>query len=123
MKTNKSTQGFDFNFDFDQWARIAKKDPEQFERMRQELINGAINQAPDHLKQRMEGLQWQIDQIRNQSKSPIESCLKISQKMLDNIYGEKGLLSVLKEPGKVLESMNTHDSNKVVSIKKYKSTD
>ena len=123
MKTNKSTQGFDFNFDFDEWAHIAKKDPEQFERMRQELIDGAINQVPDHLKQRMEGLQWQIDQIRNQSKSPIESCLKISQKMLDNVYGENGLLSVLKEPGKTLKSMNTDDSNKIVSIKHNKSRD
>lgn len=58
------------DFDFDQWATIARQDPEQFERMRQQLINEVIAQSPEHLKQRMEGLQWQIDQIRKQSSSP-----------------------------------------------------
>ncbi len=55
------------DFDFDQWATIARQDPEQFERMRQQLINEVIAQSPEHLKQRMEGLQWQIDQIHTEA--------------------------------------------------------
>jgi uncharacterized protein DUF3135 len=119
MKKDKPTP----DFDFDQWVSIAKTNPEQFELMRQQLINDAINQAPDDLKQRMEGLQWQIDQICNQANSPIDACLSISQKMLDNIYGEKGLVNAITEPEKVTQSINNNNHNKVVSIKKYKSTD
>jgi len=119
MKKNKQT----LVFDFDQWASIAKQDPEQFEQMRQQLIDELLEQTPDHLKQRMEALQWQIDHIRNQADSPMDACLNISQKMMDSILGENGLLDALNEPKKVHQSIKNTGISNVVSIKKYKSSD
>ncbi|MDP1557906.1 MAG: DUF3135 domain-containing protein [Nitrosomonas sp.] len=120
MKNNKQTP----DFDFDQWAKMANQDPEQFERMRQQLINELMERAPVHLKQRMEGLQWQIDQIRKQANNPMTACLHISQQMWDKVYGERGLLKALQEPEMVLQSLSEEcTANNVVPLNKYKPTD
>ena len=118
MKKNKQPA----DFDFDHWVTIAKEDPEKFEQMRASLINDLMEQSPEEFRQRLEGLQWQIDQIRNKSSNPMDSCLAISQKMWDNFYGEKGLLTALKDPESMLQSPKNNTPNKVVSIKNYKST-
>jgi len=112
----------EWQFDFDTWAEIAKTDPERFEEMRLELINDLFDQAPDHLKQRLEGQQWQIDQVRRQAGSPLAACIQISQKMWDSVYGEKGLLTALEEPQKLMHSTSKDNVEKVISLKKYKST-
>ena len=121
MKMTKNKQTTDF--DFDHWVAVAKQDPEKFEQMRTSLLNDLMEQSPEHFRKRLEGLQWQIDQIRNKSSSPMASCLAISQKMWDNYYGEKGLLTALKDPESLLQSYKNNTPNKVVSIKKRKSTD
>jgi len=118
--TNQSTD--DTDFDFDTWSRIAKTDPEQFEKMRQQLLNDLFEQAPDHLKQRLERQQWQIDQIRRQVANPLAACIQISQKMWDSVYGDKGLLMALEEPQKLMQSTKEENAAKVVSLRKFKSS-
>ena len=117
MADNKQTT----DFDFDQWVTVAKEDPEKFEQMRASLINDLMAQSPEEFRQRWEGLQWQIDQIRNKSGNPMESCIAVSKKMWDNFYGEKGLLTALKDPESILQSSKESTPNKVVPIKSYKS--
>lgn len=109
-------------YDFDEWSHIAKTNPEQFELMRQQLINDLLAQVPDHLKQRIKRQQWQIDQIRKQANNPLAACIQISQKMWNSVYGENGLLTALEEPEKVLQSQIKDDPEKVIHLKKYKST-
>jgi len=110
------------DFDFDLWSQMAQQDPEKFEAMRQQLIDNLIEQAPLHLKQRMVGLQWQVDQMRQQAGNPMAACLQISQKMWVNVLGEKGLLKALQEPKKILCASNEEQTSKVLSYEKYKST-
>jgi len=118
MKNNTPTE-----FDFDHWVKVAEQDPEKFEEMRAALINDFMEQSPEKFRQRLEGLQWQIDQMRNKSSNPMDSCLAISKKMWGHFYGEKGLISALKEPERILQSNIDNTPNKVVSIRNYKSTD
>lgn len=102
------------DFDFDQWSKIAQTEPEKFEAMRQQMIDDLIAQAPDHLKPRMAGLQWQVDQIRNQAGHPMAACLQISQKMWAHVLSENGLLNILKQPRKILNAMNDLPTAKVL---------
>jgi hypothetical protein len=102
------------DFDFDQWSKIAQTEPEKFEAMRQQMIDNLIAQAPDHLKPRMAGLQWQVDQIRNQAGHPMAACLQISQKMWAHVLSENGLLNILKQPRKILNAMNDLPTAKVL---------
>ena len=107
------------DFDFDSWAKMAQQDPGKFEQMRQQLIDETIEQTPDHHKQRMRGLQWQIDQIREQAGNPMAACLQIYQKMLDSLCGEKGLIKALQEPERLRLSLK-QDKAKVISLEEYK---
>ncbi|HQV88859.1 MAG: DUF3135 domain-containing protein [Nitrosomonas sp.] len=109
-------------FDFEEWSKIAQQDPEKFEAMRRQLLNNLIEQSPAHLKQRMIGLQWQVDQIRNQADNPMAACLQISQKMWNHVLGENGLLNTLREPKTILNALNNAQTATVLSFEKYKAS-
>ena len=82
-------------FDFEHWTSLAEHDPEAFERQREETIDAFIERAPAHMQQRLRGLQWQIDHVRGQSKSPMAACMRLSHMMWDRLVGEQGLLEAL----------------------------
>lgn len=108
------------DFDFDHWVKIAQQEPDKFEIMRKQLIDAQIARTPEHLKQRIIGLQWQIDQIRNQASNPMTACLQISQKMWKYVLGENGLLKTLQEPQKILNTQENTPVAKVLSFQKPK---
>ncbi len=85
MQLNQS----DFNaFNFDEWAALAKGDPDAFELRRTQCLREAITRAPNHAKRRLEGLQFQIDMIRRRAKHPLGACIKISNMMFDCFFNE-----------------------------------
>ncbi|MCW9024429.1 MAG: DUF3135 domain-containing protein [Gammaproteobacteria bacterium] len=73
-------------FDFDHWSEIAKTDPDAFESMRNERLSACIDQAPDNVQQRLRCLQWRIDRVREQSKTPLAACIKISGMMWETVH-------------------------------------
>ena len=108
-------------FDFDLWCKIAQENPEQFEMMRQQAINDLIEQSPEHLRPRMIGLQWQVDQIRKQANNPLDACLQISTKMWEHVVGENGLLNVLQEPQNLQTPTTQESQGKIYSLDQYRS--
>lgn len=106
------------DFDFDSWSQIAQQEPEKFEAMRRQMIDELIAQAPDHLKPRMTGLQWQVDRIRNQAGNPLAACVQISQKMWTHVLSENGLLNMLKQPRKILNAMANPSTAKVIAFER-----
>ncbi len=90
MKDNKARE-----FDLDEWMNLAKMDPEAFEERRREAIRELIDNAPEHLKKRLEGLQWRIDMERNRCKTPLEACIKLHDMLMDHFYGENGLVDTI----------------------------
>ncbi|HIF51831.1 MAG TPA: DUF3135 domain-containing protein [Thiotrichaceae bacterium] len=85
-------QSVDTDFDFDEWVKLAKEDPDAFESKRKQAIQEILDDTSPEIKRRMEGIQWQIDQICSTSSNPMSSCLKISQMMWGNVLGENGLV-------------------------------
>ncbi|RMG38516.1 MAG: DUF3135 domain-containing protein [Gammaproteobacteria bacterium] len=77
--------------DFDEWATLAKEDPQAFEKMRLAAIDEYIASAPDTHRQRLRRLQWRIDQERRLARSPMSACLRISHMMWDSLLGKGGL--------------------------------
>ena len=84
---------------FDDWAALAKSDPETFEVRRKEVIRQLIQSAPVDQQHRLECLQWKIDQVRSMSKTPLAACLRISKMMWDRVLGAGGLMESLDELG------------------------
>lgn len=85
-------------FDFDQWATLARQDPDAFERMRGRTIEQAICQAPAGKRQRLRCLQWQLDRIRQTSRTPMVACLRMNRLLWKAVIGEGGLLDRLGGP-------------------------
>jgi hypothetical protein len=87
----------DLGFDFEDLARLAERDPESFEARRTALVQAVIEAAPEHLRPRLEGLQWQIDCVRRQSRSPLGACVRISDLMWQRVLGKGGLVEALQQ--------------------------
>lgn len=65
---------------------IARSNPEELERIRVREVEQLISRAPAHLKQRLRGLQFQIDCKRRLHKTPLGACIEISKMMFDSVY-------------------------------------
>ena len=116
-------QGVDKDFNFDEMARLAKEDPDAFEIMRGKMIQDDIDNSSPEIKQRMQGLQWQIDKVRSTSSNPMASCLKISQMMWDNVLGDDGLLEnmrLLNEPQQIRKLDKPKESATIISLNNNK---
>ena len=88
-------------FDFDDWANLARTDPQAFEARRKTLLDAAIDRAPAARQQRLRGLQWRVDQIRRTSSTPLGACMKISYLMWDTLLGPRGLVESLARLGEL----------------------
>lgn len=68
-------------FDFEAWAKLARDDPEEFERRREAVVRATIESAPPEHRQRLEGLQFQINMERQRSGSALGACIKLNTLM------------------------------------------
>jgi hypothetical protein len=83
-------------FDFDAWVELARQDPQAFEDKRKNIIETAIQGAPEQQQQRLRCLQWKLDKIRESSRTPMMACLQINRLLWENVTGEHGLLNSLQ---------------------------
>ena len=81
--------------DFEHWSQLAKSDPVAFEKQRARFIEDTINAMPAHKQHRMRCLQWKIDQVRNQARTPMAACIKLSEMMWESLTGPGGLNEAL----------------------------
>ncbi len=82
--------------EFDAWARLAREDPRSFEQQRNLLLEQAILDAPERLRQRLRGLQWKLDRIRDTSATPLAASIRMHQLLWDSVSGPQGLLARLQ---------------------------
>ncbi len=89
------TQSPGSDFDFEEWAELAKVDPQAFEAKREEVIAQLISKASPRVQTRLRGMQWRIDMDRRRAPNPLSSCMNIFNQMWASVYGERGLLDAL----------------------------
>ena len=83
MKTAKQPlMSTDFNFK--EWAELAKSDPDRFEARRNRIINETIRRFPEDRYEMLHRLQWRVDRIRELKKTPMAACLAISGLMWES---------------------------------------
>jgi len=87
----------EFEFDFDTCAALAEHDPAAFEHARRAVLTSLIAAAPAEIRQRLVGLQWRLDRIRDRASSPLGACVRLSDVMWDQILGADGLVERLQE--------------------------
>lgn len=70
----------------DELIQLAKDNPEELEALRKREIESTISRAPDPIQRRLRGLQFRVDAQRKLCKTPLSSCMAISQMMIDSFY-------------------------------------
>lgn len=80
-----------------QMQNLAEKNPSQFEKLADLLIVGFIQFASPQKRKRLEGLQWRIDMIRQQSRNHYQALIGIFDLLINKVYSDKGLLYYLDE--------------------------
>jgi hypothetical protein len=81
---------------FDDWCKLASDDPGAFENARRTVIEEFLASAPLHSRERLRGLQWRIDTVRERSSTPMAACLDIYTMMWDKLAGENGMIETLQ---------------------------
>ena len=104
-------------FDFDSWTRLAKEDPEEFERQRRAAVHAAIAAAPSEHRERLERVQFRLDLERERAGSPLDSCLRMNSLMWAGFFRLRKELSRIT-PG-APESAEPKTSAQVISIARY----
>ena len=86
--------------DFEHWVTLASTDPQKFEELRKDRISAVINSASGRRQQRLLGLQWQIDSVREQHKdSSLKACLAVSKLMWETFNELADVLKSQAESG------------------------
>jgi len=68
-------------FDIDEWQRLAREDPREFERRRQAEIDALITHAPPEQRERLRALQFRIDLERRRAKTALAAALRLHSMM------------------------------------------
>lgn len=63
------------------FEELVKLPPAELEALRQREVEAFINQAPERVRRRLRGLQFEIDAKRKLHKSALGSCVAISRMM------------------------------------------
>ncbi|HTS52664.1 MAG TPA: DUF3135 domain-containing protein [Burkholderiales bacterium] len=74
-------------FDIEEWQRLAREDPGEFERRRQAAIESFISQAPAEHRERLRGLQFRIDLERRRAKTALGAAVRL-QSMMWERFGQ-----------------------------------
>jgi len=108
------------DFEFTDWSKLATSDPIAFESMRERIIESFIQSTPKPKQQRLRCLQWRIDQTRKLSRNPMDACIKLSQLMMESVYGENGLINVMQELHREIGGTNTPRPNNQIQRQQAK---
>jgi hypothetical protein len=95
------------DFDVDEWQRLAREDPNEFERQRQIAIDSLIEQAPPELRERLWALQSRIDLERRRAKTPLEATLRLHSMMWERFGQLRETLLALTGQGPPPQARST----------------
>ncbi len=108
---------------FDELAELARTHPDQFERLRAEVCDAFINEAPEKCRSRLRGLQFRIDMERRRCSNPMASCIRISAMMHNSLDRLRLLLSEYDSLDEASGSYPLARANAdVVSMAEYRKT-
>lgn len=74
-------KGISISDRFDELKELAKDSPDEFERLRQQLINQLIESMPEERQLNVKRYQWRIDQETRRHDNSLGCCIKLSAMM------------------------------------------
>ena len=100
---NTEDPGMDIK-DFDQWAALAKADPDAFEERRKATVEAYIAAAPVQHQQRLRGIQFRVEMERQRASNPLSATIRISKLMWSSFGDLRERLNVAANGGLVSDN-------------------
>lgn len=107
-------------FDFDAWATLAKENPAEFERQREAALRSSIESAPPEHRQRLEGLQFQLNMERQRAGTALGSCLRFNSLMWAGFFRLRKELNGLAVGAGASKDDAPRTSAEVISMQNYR---
>ncbi|MCG8317349.1 MAG: DUF3135 domain-containing protein [Pseudomonadales bacterium] len=107
---------------FDKLRDLAQNNPTELERLRIEMCEQLIHEAPEQYRRKLRGLQFKIDMERRKAKSPMAACITISGMMHDSF--DKLRMALNEASGNITTSEpevvsgSDHNAAKVLPFRK-----
>ena len=107
--------------EFEQLVTLAERDPEAFEKFRQNACQQFIATVPSSHRQRLTAVQHRVETELSRAKTPLAGLLKVSCMMHDSLYelsskwiefnriAHRPLNSTQVQPASRAEIINLHD--------------
>lgn len=105
--------------EFDDWCELASDDPDAFEAARDAVIEEFLSSAPTHTRDRLRGLQWRIDTIRDRSSNPMAACIDIYGMMWDKLAGENGMIDCINAFEKPILQQKNPPSAQIINFQSH----
>ncbi|WP_086480276.1 DUF3135 domain-containing protein [Oceanospirillum sanctuarii] len=83
---------------FDVLMDLAQNNPEQLEDIRKSLSEEIIRDASPRIRHKLEGINFKVDMERQRSKTPLQSCIRITALMHDSFNQMREELDILFQP-------------------------
>lgn len=78
---------------FDTLRYLAEHDPERLEHLREALTELLISRSPEESRQRLRGLQFQVNARITLAPNPVAACIAVSSMMYDTLDQLQQVLS------------------------------
>lgn len=86
----------------DDWLRLAREDPEAFEREREAAIEALIASTPPGVQNRLRSLQCRIDLERRRAKTPLGAAIRLHGLMWERFENLRAALHAVSDAGPTL---------------------
>jgi predicted chitinase len=91
---------------FEDMVKMAQENPDALENLRQEMCEEVIQSAPETSQRKLRGLQFKIDMERRRAKTPMASCIRLSQMMHESFADLREALNDMQgTPTKTLRTL------------------
>ncbi len=81
---------------FERLSVLQELNDEAFEEERRKIIEEEISKYPQEVQDRLRRFQWTLDMKRKKCKNPLEACFMFHEMLMEQVYGENGLLENLE---------------------------
>jgi hypothetical protein len=80
------------NFDIDWWIKLAAEHPFKFEQQRHQWLENVIRRSRPEHRQRLKGLQWEMNMDLEIARHKFRDCKLISDRLVENLQRFKSIM-------------------------------
>ena len=114
-RSEYSRNDAELKFDFDEWVKLYRHSPQEFEQRQRQWSERIINNSAQSHRRRLSGILFQNNMEKRRANNPLQHCMRISQMMWDKFNRLNSELQALhKDPLSALLSREQNQCGQLI---------